>query len=110
MVVTNRINVGVASSQANRLNTLASQLKDLNKSLESIKTNLKHGWQAKEITYINNAIASITKEIHSLSSELNSIGSDVVSVALEISREEQAKIDQAKREAEARAKAKAEKG
>jgi uncharacterized protein YfcZ (UPF0381/DUF406 family) len=99
------INVGLAASQANKVNQYSEKLAECKRILIRVKSSLNHGWNAQEMTYINQTIDSINQEIADLSSKLRSISSDVLSVAHDIKREEDAKE---KAEAEAKAKAEAE--
>lgn len=86
-----KINVGQAYSQANRISGYAQELNEIKSRLQDFKGNLNSGWQAQEMTYINNAINSISREISELQTLLFSIGPDIVAAANEIKREEEAR-------------------
>ncbi|NKE04637.1 hypothetical protein [Mesobacillus selenatarsenatis] len=86
-----KINVGQAYSQANRISGYAQELNEIKSRLQDFKGNLNNGWQAQEMTYINNAINSISREISELQTLLFSIGPDIVAAANEIKREEEAR-------------------
>ncbi|WNF22778.1 WXG100 family type VII secretion target [Mesobacillus jeotgali] len=86
-----KINVGQAYSQANRIRDYAQELNEIKSRLQDFKGNLNSGWQAQEMTYINNAINSISREISELQTLLFSIGPDIVAAANEIKREEEAR-------------------
>lgn len=86
-----KINVGQAYSQANRISDYAQDLNDIKSRLQDFKGNLNSGWKAEEMSYVNNAIDSISRGISELQTLLFTIGPDIVSVANEIRREEEAR-------------------
>lgn len=86
------ISVGYASSQAHKINSYASTLRDVKNSMNNMKSNLGYNWQAVEINYVNRAIDLITKDLSNLESSLNLLNSDIVSTANEIKREEDARL------------------
>lgn len=86
-----KINVAQAYAQASRISDYAQDLNDLKSRLQDFKVNLNSGWKADEMVYINNAIDSISREISELQAALFTIGPDIVSVAKEISTEEEAR-------------------
>ncbi|MBT2691804.1 WXG100 family type VII secretion target [Bacillus sp. ISL-55] len=102
-----KINVGQAYSQANRISDYAQELNEIKSRLQDFKGNLNSGWQAQEMTYINNAINSISREISELQTLLFSIGPDIVAAANEIKSEEEAR-EAAERAAAERAAAERE--
>ncbi|WP_226086176.1 hypothetical protein [Mesobacillus sp. S13] len=100
-----KINVGQAYSQANRISGYAQELNEIKSRLQDFKGNLNSGWQAQEMTYINNAINNISREISELQTLLFSIGPDIVAAANEIKREEEAREAAERAAAERAAKA-----
>jgi archaellum component FlaC len=85
------INVSHNNLQASKLGNYISSLRYIKNDLDSFKSNLSYGWQAKEMTYINNAINDITKEINKLTGELDRLSNDIVLVGQEIKQEEDEK-------------------
>ncbi|WP_210364448.1 hypothetical protein [Bacillus sp. REN3] len=86
-----KVDVGAAISQANRLSQYASSLDSIKGRMLDFKGDLNHGWKAKEITLINNAIDNINREISQLHALLLRISPDIIEAAYEIRKEEEAR-------------------
>lgn len=98
------INVSHANVQAGEISKHASTLQGIRNSLSSFKVSLNGAWRSQEMTYVNSAIDMMMNDLASLVSELGSLSGDISSVAQEIRNEEIA-IENAAREALARAQA-----
>ncbi|WBL14619.1 hypothetical protein [Sutcliffiella sp. NC1] len=98
--------MGTVSYARNQVSEIVSNRSSLTRvidQLNSFKTTLNSGWQAKEIDYVNIAIDNINKEINRITNELESIENAIMTAAYEIEREEREARERAEREARERA-------